>query len=130
MSSVYRILCLNHDPAIVIDRDWGNGPEALDAACNPDRHEALEAHAGCDLLVGRWSGSLCEIGCLPEPNATANSGACLHAGPQWISVDWLRLFAAALRALPNPELEKALAVFRRPYRCWGPSRVERLRSVL
>lgn len=129
MSSTYRVLCLNHDPAIRIDCDWSNGPEAVDAASNPDRHEALEDHVGCDLLVGRWSGGLCEVGCPPQHNPLG-SGSCSHAGPNWVSVDWLRLFAAALSALPNPELEKALAVFRRPYRCWAPSRVERLRSVL
>jgi len=130
MSSVYRVLCLNHDPAIVIDRDWDNGPEAIDAAANPDHHEVLEFHTSCDLLVGRWSGSLCEVGCPPQPHEADKYGACYHTGPQWTSVDWLRLFEAALHVLPNPEVEKALKVFRRPYRCWSPERVERLRSVL
>jgi hypothetical protein len=130
MSSVYRVLCLNHDPAIRIDHDWNNGPEAIDAAVNPERYEALEDHKGCDLLVGRWSGGLVEIGCPPQSEAAVRTDVCLHRGPAWISVEWLRLFGAALRALPNPELEKALEVFRRPYRCWAPERVERLRSVL
>lgn len=130
MSSTYRVLCLNHDPAIVIDRNWNNGPEAIDAACSPDRHEVLEAHVECDLLVGRWSGSLCEIGCPPQYNGSGQRDACSHRAVNWVSVDWLRLFAAALQALPNPALEKALEVFRRPYRCWAPSRVERLRGVL
>lgn len=126
MSSTYRVLCLNHDPAIVIDRDWNNGPEALDAACNPDRHEVLEAHVGCDLLVGCWSGSLCEIGCPPKDFSAARCG---HRRETWIDVEWLRLLAAALDA-DGPALQKAVEGVTRPYRCWTRQRVQQLRSVL
>lgn len=128
MSSVYRLLCLNHDPAIMLDRDYQSGPDAMDAAANPDR---IEGHETCDLLVGRWSGGLAEIGCPPSPRERQRHAQCCHRGPQWTDVDWLRLLVAALRLVGDDlTVKTALEPFRSPYRCWTSTRMERLRSVL
>jgi len=127
VSSTYRILCLNHDPAIVIDRDWSSPNDAMAAATDPG-HAGLDDHLRCDLLVGRWSGGLCEIGCPPSigPEAKCSSH---HRNEHWVDLDWLRLLAAALDS-SEPAVTAAVKELTSPYHCWRRERVQRLRSVL
>ena len=90
MSSNYTIFCLGHDPAIEIMGDISSPNDALVMAAER-RHERLNEHSGCDLLVGRYSGGLVEIGCPGDPY-------CHYHGPNadtWTEAGWLRLLYIA-----------------------------------
>lgn len=126
MSSTYRILCLSHDPAIAIDREWDSPNDAIAHAADPRSHEVVSDHAGCDLLVGRYSYPLIELACPPRDISTVRCG---HRREVWIDIEWIRLLAVALD-IENPALQKAVEGVVRPYRCWTRQRVQRLRSVL
>lgn len=66
MSSVYRILCLNHDPALEVGDDgWRSAQEALAAVAD---REAAPGYPRCDLMVGRYSYPLVEV-CWPAARA-------------------------------------------------------------
>lgn len=127
MSSVYRILCMSHDPAIIVsDAEWNGPAEAMERAGNPSQFAGMAEHQNCDLLVGRYSYPLVEVGCPPRENSAAG---CMHLHPQWIGVEWLRLLAASLDAEAAP-LREAVEELTRRCRCWSRQRVERLRSEL
>lgn len=126
MSSTYRILCLSHNPAIVIDRERDSPNGAIAVAADPRSLEAVADHAECDLLVGRYSYPLIELACPPRDISTA---WCKHRREVWIDIEWIRLLAAALD-IENPALQDAVEGVVRPYRCWTRQRVLRLRSVL
>ncbi len=94
MSSEYRILCLSHDPAIVVPSEdgWHRPEEALAAVA--DRTGPAELHANCALLVGRYSYPLVEV-CCPRQTAIRQPG---HSGyhpnsDEWVDAAWLRLLA-------------------------------------
>lgn len=91
MSSIYRILCLSHDPAIATDADH-DSPEAAEAAI----WDGIDGHRDCDLLIGRWSGGLVELGCPPStgPARPSQSRCFAHSVTVWVDVAWLRLLAA------------------------------------
>lgn len=103
MSSTYRILCLSHDPAIATGEY--SSPEAAAAAIV----EGVEEHQQCDLLIGRYSYPLVEVGCPPTLAKRASQHRCyLHAGTEWVDAAWLRILAAVhqsgddkMRALAN-----------------------------
>lgn len=128
MSSSYRILCLSHDPAVVAADNWesGNGWQSgnggLEAVVEAVTHRtgvpALVEHLNCDLLVGRYSYSLVEVGCPPT--------AGRHRDVQWVDVGWLRLLARYLERHPD-ELRDYLGF---PFQCWTPERLHRLRDEL
>lgn len=129
MSSDYKILCLSHNPAIVIEGDWHSSRDghiiALAVAANPVGHEATRQHAHCDLLVGRYSYPLVEVACPPSrPGDTKHSG--FHREAKWIDASWLRLLAAAYASTDNAVLQAA----QRVSGCWSADRVNRLRYEL
>lgn len=126
MSSDYRILCMNHDPAIVIDHDWNTAAEAIAVACDPASHELIAPHAKCDLLVGRYSYPLVEI-CCPPRKVDGPHATYVHAEPKWLAVEWLKILIAAKAADQTPRLKDAIY---RAQMCWTHARVERLRSEL
>lgn len=117
MSSTYHLMCLSHEPALVIDNvSWScRGPDEFAGAITPE-------HSKCDLLIGRWSGGLAEIGCPPSsyhPNVII-----------WADARWLRLLAAAYKQ-PVRKRDPALsAAMVRVSTCWNPRRMERLRAEL
>lgn len=127
MSSNYRILCLNHDPAIRIDHDWTNAPEAIAAACDPASHEAVQAHQNCDLLVGRYSYPLIQVCCPPRTHLAGPHPTYVHREPQWIDVKWLHILHAAKAAPPNERLKSAIGQVEQ---CWTTVRLGRLRDEL
>lgn len=93
MSSDYHVLCLSHDPAIIVTTDgleFHSPHDALAAAAEPARHERLADHVGCDLLVGRYSAPLIEAAC-PGGKGCPRS----HRSGDWIAAGWLRLLHAA-----------------------------------
>lgn len=127
MSSTWSILCASHEPAIEI-ADCGGSPEhAIERCAAPP-----PAHAGCDLLIARYSGGLVEIGCPPSrrlPGSQRHVGSWHPHDAQWVDADWLRLFAAAIEAGGYSDALDA-AVARATRACWTPQRIARLASVL
>ena len=120
MSSDYQALCLNHDPAIVVEGEWRSAAEAV-AAVKARTDERLRSHQTCDLLVGRYSYPLVEV-CCPGGNHTG----LLHTNEQWIDASWLRLLHAAYRSQDAEVLDKA----QRVGACWTAVRVGRLADQL
>lgn len=116
MSSDYYVLCLSHDPALVIDRDYGTPEAALRAASRPD---LFEGHTGCDLLAGRYSAPLIEAACPGTPNCRSHG----LAYDTWTEAGWLRLLHAAYTRGDD------VSGYRLPT-CWTRDRVLRLGSEL
>lgn len=127
MSSTYHVLCVSHDPAIVVDGEgWNTAAEAVERAGDPGRFNDMAEHVNCDLLVGRYSYPLVEVGCPPREKSVTG---CMHLHAQWVTVDWVRLLAASLDA-ESGSLRAAVEELTQRHRCWSRQRVERLRSEL
>lgn len=120
MSSSYRILCLSHDPALVID---GLAWDRRDGVLGVLRQESLSVflpdHFRCDLLITRSSGGLVEIGCPPHDRHPRDA--------QWLDAWAARLVLAAFDAPQDPALRAALD---RLPPCWSYRRLDRLRDEL
>jgi hypothetical protein len=118
MSSVYRILCVSHDPALIVtSEDWNGSLPALDAIRDRTSGPAA-AHPNCDLVVGRYSVPLIEV-CCPASRSNGLYHGSSHRDDEWIVASWLRLLAlskpevygmARLRSCWTPELARALRV--------------------
>jgi hypothetical protein len=123
VSSAYRVLCLSHDPAVEVGEY--TSPEAAEAAIRTD----LSQHQGCDLLIGRYSYPLVEVGC-PGRLGISVSGQrrCngYHVHTKWIDSGWLRVLAHARHAASLPQ-----GIDRHPdVSCWSEQRIWRLREEL
>lgn len=129
MSSTYRLLCLNHCPALVIDGpDWQDPAPAIDAALNRDAHGWLaEYHPTCDLLVGRYSASLVAVCCPAAPGRPAHGN---HSGAEWVELDWLVLLHAASCGAPDDRIAQAIKALGRSASCWSWERLDRLAPLL
>lgn len=94
MSSKYLILCLSHDPAIVIEGsgDWHSPEPALAAIA--ERAGEIRQHPNCALLVGRYSYPLVEL-CCPRQTAIRRPGHNVYHpnSDEWVDAGWLRLLA-------------------------------------
>ena len=123
MSSTYKILCLSHDPAIVVvDVGWVEPEFAVAAANNRATNAVLaDDHATCDLLIGEYSHPLVEVCCPSHLNAR---GERVHSAPRWVDRNWLILLYRALTAQPDQMLSKATEAF--VGRCWTWERLTRL----
>lgn len=126
MSSVYRVLCLSHDPAIHVAR-WENDDceAAIAAALDPATREDLAEHERCDLMVGRYSAGFVEA-CCPARQGRLAHGR--HIAPQWIDHKYLALLSAALDVADGP-LATAVGEITR-HGCWTEQRIRRLRIEL
>lgn len=126
MSSTYRVLCLSHDPSVVAaDGDWSR-PEHAEAAIR----DGIEGHEDCDLLIGRYSYPLVEVGCPATPPAPRVSQHRCGYHPHhtaWVDVTWLWLLALAQQQPDGTPLARAAA---RARACWAPERLYRLRNEL
>lgn len=122
MSSIYRPICLNHDPAIVIDHDLN-----LEGANGFASRDRIEGHEHCDIVMGRYSYPLIEVGCLGMQLPGPAGCQAAHRGIQWIDRDWLRLLTAA--TTPPNVIDPAVL---RPLHggCWTPQRLQRLSAEL
>jgi hypothetical protein len=91
VSSVYRVLCLSHDPAITTEAEYSR-PELAIAAVD----SGIDGHADCDLLLGRYSYPLVEVGCPPTigPERAGRHRCYAHSVTEWVDVAWLRILAA------------------------------------
>lgn len=128
MSSTYRVLCVSHDPAMVLEFEQ-DGPDARAAAearaADPVSYEVTRAHAACDLLIGRWSGSLVEVGCPSGRDVVAASHYPEHPHTsRWVEVEWLRLLHFAMESSSDRRLYDA--VTKLPG-CWSWTRLSRMR---
>lgn len=137
MSSIYRPICLSHDPALVVDgwgeTEWNNLDAALGAVTR--RAEALQFHIGCDLLIARYSSPIVELICPAKTTIDAEArGAayCWHTQPTSIDAAWLQLMIACLDQ-QTPAVEKAvdhIKALDHIRGCWQPRRVRRLTILL
>ena len=131
MSSDYFLLCLNHDPAIRIDAISRQRDEAMAVASDPASYGDLDSHQHCDLVVGRFSWPLVEVGCPASPQqAERRHSGCYHPhNPTWLDAKWLRLLlAVSVDKQLDPETAKALERFQ--FGCWPIDRLTRLRDEL
>ena len=125
MSSVYRVLCLSHDPALALTEVEYSRPESAAT----DIASGIDGHQGCDLLIGRYSYPLVEVGCPPWTGPTgAGSQRCTrHSNAQWADVAWLRILAAVHQS--GGEGMRRLAEAS-SLSCWSWERLRRLRLEL
>jgi hypothetical protein len=135
VSSMYRILCLSHNPALELETpEWHSGDDgrvkAEHAAAHPEDLDGLAEHTACDLLVGRYSYPLVEVGC---PAVIRDSGRPHPPGTyhprstEWVDIEWLRLLWLAQQAEEGPLLRAAATL---SGWCWSPARLNRLANVL
>lgn len=129
MSSIYRLICMNHDPALVLDDiDFGSADSVLLALTVAEGPviEMIERHAKCDLVVGRWSGALIEVAC-PGINVPASHrgahGKAYGLTDNWTDVGWLQLLGRLHADAPE------LAGVRLPS-CWPHDRAVRLAELI
>ena len=127
MSSVYRVLCLSHDPAMDTGGEWHSSRDghtiAPAAALDPAAHQETELHAGCDLVVGRYSYPLVEV-CCPGGRHTGLT----HRGPVWVEAEWLRLLWHAQQAPEDSPIRRAAAGA--AMACWPHDRLGKLHREL
>ena len=125
MSSIYRVLCLSHDPAIVLTEVEYSRPESAVA----DIASGIDGHSDCDLLIGRYSYPLIEVGCPPTtgPERSGRHRCTPHSTTEWVDVTWLRILAAVHQSgtedMRDLAGEAALAH-------WSRERLRRLRDEL
>lgn len=121
MSSQYHLLCIAHDPAIVIDIDATRPETALAAITDRASHPALNEHPHCPLMIGRYSYPLVEL-CCPGSQDDRHP-----TSDEWMDVSLLRVVALAWMQPSDTEMSEALG---RLHRCWEPKRLSRLRYEL
>lgn len=102
MSSTYSVLCLSHDPAITVHDPGYNRPEQAEAAIR----DGVNGHEHCDLMIGRYSYPLVELGC-PASRDQPVKLRCTHGGTSWTDSEWLRLLAAAYQST-DPAMGEAI----------------------
>jgi hypothetical protein len=122
MSSTYYILCLSHDPAITVNDPGYNRPEQAEEAIR----DRPSGHEHCDLMIGRYSSPLVELGCPTTRDQPANL-ACCHSGTLWTSKNWLLLLAAAYQT-NDPNIQQAIKTGY--HGCLPWERLKRLRTEL
>ena len=127
MSSDYKLLCMSHSPALVIDRgdcqNWQEPEPAIAAALDPAKY-GVEEHVRCDLLIGRFSYPLIEVCCAGGPRG--RTAHAVHTSPTWLDKQWLVLLHAAMAAPADPGLKAALEPLQRRHSCWSWERLDRL----
>lgn len=127
MSSLYRILCLSHDPAIEASNREYRSTELAEQAIR----EGIDGHEKCDLMIGRYSYPLVELGCpgnVPGDRQPGVRSCFHHRDTRWISVEWIRLLACAQRQPEGSLLRSATVDVH--FACFPPERLHRLRFEL
>ncbi|MFD8820805.1 hypothetical protein ACFV1C_00300 [Streptomyces sp. NPDC059605] len=122
MSSAYFLLCLSHDPAVITGK-YQTPEQALD-----ELESGIEGHSDCDLVIGRISGSLIEVGCPPTHLQHPDRRPCLaHSCTVWADADLLRLLTVVGGTYDGAVREAADA---HAFRHWSAQRLHRLRVEL
>lgn len=128
MSSIYRVLCLSHDPAITTEAEYGRPEQAAAAIA-----EGIVGHADCDLLIGRYSYPLVEVGCPPTtgPERADRHRCSLHSVTEWVDVAWLRILAAVYQSGDETDRGPARRLADETRLAhWSRERLRRLRNEL
>jgi len=135
MSDDFQVFCCSHDPAVPVGDDVGR--DEIEPLIRSLRKQS--AHETCDLLVGRYSGALVEIGCPCNIGLPAGSpghkfgggGPGYHRDMEWVDQRWLALAATLLddtgAIIPGVSESASLKATRS---CWTPQRIHRLRFIL
>ena len=132
MSSVYKIFCVSHNPAIMVaqtgpDRfDWSR-PEGPLAAI-ADHWGPLANHPHCDFLIGRCQGAYTEYICPGKRESDPRPNPCTHTEPATIAAEWIDLMAADLND-PGHSAATARALDHiHRSGCWTFERVHSIRA--
>jgi hypothetical protein len=120
MSSIYRLICLSHDPGLELETEWQSGSDGrriaetvLRTISTDYATEELAQHAHCDLVIGRYSYPIIQVGYLTH-----------RVNPvSWIDAEWLRvLVEAVVRHGTGDQLTMPQG--------WTPERCRRIRHLL
>lgn len=122
MSSSYHLLCMSHDPVIVIDIGATSPGQALTAVADRSAFQSLAEHPHCPLMIGRYSYPLIEL-CCPGSQHSTHPNA-----NEWADASLLRV--ALLAAMRCPSDDAVVQALARLHRCWEPKRLDRLRFEL
>lgn len=123
MSSTYQLICMNHDPGIVVWDDHHQTFQPLEEKLKSD--DPWE-HSGCDVVIGRFSYPLIEVGCPWSLGKYAYR--CEHAATMWTEASWLKLLFLHAVSPESSLSSLAPTVFKSIPRCWTPGRVMKLRT--
>ncbi|NUS26083.1 MAG: hypothetical protein HOV92_17925 [Streptomyces sp.] len=123
MSSTYYILCLSHDPAITVNDPGYNRPEEAEEAIR----DRPSGHEHCDLMIGRYSYPLVELGCPASRDQPRHLHPGVHGSTKWVDKDWLLLLAAAYQST-DPTMREAIKAGH--HHCLPWDRLRRLRVEL
>lgn len=91
-------------------------------------HEALRNHPDCDIMAGRFSYPLIELGCFGMDIDEYRRGCYYHRNVIWADYKWLKLLCYASLHTDDDNVAKAVADLGRL--CWTPQRMYRLRTEL
>lgn len=131
MSSNYKVICMSHDPALVVDLDFYDADEVIQRVQYLREHcpgsatflsseirlSGIGEHKHCKLMVGRYSYPLVELACLDG----VEHG---HSNPKWIDTTVLRLLAHIEWTADTNKLTRPFA------KCFGPEVLNKLRYEL
>lgn len=127
MSSQYKILCLSHDPTIEVTTPEWYRPEQAEEAIRA----GVEGHENCDLMLGRYSYPLIELGCpstIPSQSRTGAHKCYGHRHTQWIGVEWAALLSYAQQQPDGSAMRGVASAVK--LQCFSPERLRRLRMEL
>jgi hypothetical protein len=131
VSSTYRVLCLAHEPALTLAPEWSRPEDAEMAVAKPTEDNGLAEHADCDLLIGRYSYPLIEVGCPASKKGLPASHYPYHPhDTEWMDIAWLRLLWMARDYLANDEDPYLRMAVDKAPGCWSAQRLTRLAPEL
>jgi hypothetical protein len=120
MSSQYRLICMSHDPALIILD--GEHREQF----TPDREDDRMAdHPECDVMIGQFSYPLVAVGCFGLTIQGSTECKSTHNQINWMDVDWLRLLYLASKGTVPVSIYQPLLL-----RCWTMDRLYRLAPLM
>lgn len=139
MSSIYRLICLSHNPGILLDTEWHSGQDGRTVAEHTltgikqlpkewgEGNDELLQHADCDLVIGSYSAPLVEVGWHPSSSRSDYV--------KWIDASWLRVLAHLYHAIANPQINMSRDhpvefTWSADFQYWSPERLDRLRGEL
>jgi hypothetical protein len=139
VSSIYRLICLSHNPGIPLDTEWHSGQDGRAVAESTlttlkempqnwgEGDDELLEHANCDIVIGSYSYPLVEVGWHPT------GGRWDYV--KWIDVQWLRTLAHLYHVIADPNINVSRDspvefTWGADLTFWSPERVDRLRGEL
>lgn len=132
MSSVYRVLCLSHNPAMLSSDYESDNPGLAHLSLANARQTD---HPHCDLVIGRYSYPLIEVTCYGTSSSNAAYPGCTHAHPQRWDASFLALllfvYQSPLAKTSSPTSNKTLRIARKAAQgCWPSNRLTTLANEL